>query len=248
MRNKHFLIIGGTHGIGKEIVRSLQSKKYHITVVGRKTPDQKQKKNINYWTIDLLDEKKLSTEIKNMLTKIGNISHIIFCQRFRGSGDNWQSEFQVSLTATKQIIEETSSYFDTSKEKSIVIIASLASFFIGRDQPISYHVMKSALLQLVRYFAVTLGPLNIRVNSIAPCTILKEESKHFYLDNKKLHSLYKRIIPLGRMGTAKEISDIAEFLCSSGSTFITGQNIIADGGLSLISQERLARDLSFGGN
>lgn len=245
MRKKHFLIIGGTRGIGKEIVKNLQIKNYTISVVGRTlpSPHNKSNKNVHYWSTDLSDEKNISKTIDAIRKKNGNISHLIFCQRYRGKEDDWNGELNVSLTATKTIIERTTHHFDDTDEKSIVIIDSLSGYLIGVEQPLSYHVGKAGLRQLARYYAVVLGPKGIRVNCISPCTILKAESKHFYLHNTKLMNLYKHIIPLGRMGTAKDISDIVEFLCSPSSSFITGQNIIADGGLSLLSQDTLARDL-----
>ena len=246
MRKKHFLIIGGTHGIGKELVRSLEKQRHKLSVVSRQLPIQPQgsRANVHYWQIDLSQKDNLTKTFTPILEQDGKISHLIFAQRYRGTDDNWEGEYAVSLTATKKIIECVSDYFDDTPERSIVIISSLSSTLISLEQPVSYHVGKAGLIALARYFAVILGPKGIRVNCVSPITILKDESKHVYLKNIKLHNLYKQIIPLGRMGTAKEIADIVEFLCSPASTFITGQNIIADGGLTLQSQEALARNLT----
>ena len=59
----------------------------------------------------------------------------------------------------------------------------------------------------------------------------------------ELVDLYKRITPLGRMCTASDIADVVMFLCGPESSFITGQNLVVDGGLSLRWHESLARDL-----
>lgn len=246
MKKKHFLIIGGTHGIGKELVRSLEKHHHTLSVVGRQLPRKPQRgsTNTHYWHMDLSQKQNLTKTFTPILEQNGTISHLIFAQRYRGTEDDWEGEFRVSLTATKKMIEIASDYFDDTPEKSIVIINSLASFLIGLEQPLSYHVAKAGLVQLVRYFAVVLGSKGVRVNCVSPCTILKDESKQFYLTNRKLHALYQHIIPLGRMGTAHDISDIVLYLCSPASSFITGQNIIADGGLTLQSQEALARRLT----
>lgn len=244
MKKKHILVIGGTHGIGREVVLSLLNNGHTVSVVGRHIPSYSHAR-VHYWTIDLSQTASLSRSILNIIAKDGKISHLIFCQRFRGEGDNWTGEFSVSLTATKIIIDTLIPYFDRTPERSIAIIASLASFLVGHEQPVGYHIGKAGLVHLMRYYAVVLGPKGIRVNCVSPCTILKDESKKFYLENTKLQKLYKQIIPLGRMGTAKEIANVLLFLCSRESSFITGQNIIADGGLALTSQERLARDLVY---
>lgn len=238
------LIIGGTRGIGNTIAQSFARQGHVVSVIGRKKPTEahQEYKNIHYWFTDVASEKHCIPTVTDIVKKNGRISHCIFCQRFRGAGDSWNGEVAVSLTATKKIIDAVSDCFDDSPEKSIVIITSLASIFMGLEQPLSYHVCKAGLLGLIRYYAVTLGPKGIRVNGVSPMTILKDESKQFYLTNRRLYALYKRIIPLGRMGTAEDIAGIVEFLCSSASAFITGQSIVADGGLSLQSQEALARN------
>ena len=96
---------------------------------------------------------------------------------------------------------------------------------------------------MMRYYALDLGPKHIRVNSIRPMTFLKEESKSFYLENKPLLELYDDIIPMGRMGTTEDSANVITFLCSSQASFVTGQDIAIDGGLSLHWPESLSRRL-----
>ena len=246
MKRKHYLVIGGTRGIGRIIAQSIGKKNHTLSVIGRRSPitTDRKRENVHYWLLDISQKKKLASHIHNIIEHNGKISHLIFCQRYRGANRDWDGELNVSLTATKKIIELVSDYFDDTLERSIVIISSIASSLVALEQPVSYHVAKAGLNHMVRYFAVVLGPKGIRVNSISPSTVLKDESKEYYIHNKKLQNLYKHIIPLGRMGTAQEISDIVMYLCSPTSSYITGQNIIADGGISLLSHEALARSLT----
>jgi len=96
---------------------------------------------------------------------------------------------------------------------------------------------------MVRYWAITLGARGIRVNSVSPGTVLKEESEEFFLNNTSLRELYQRITPLRRFGHAKEVAHVIGFLCSAETSFVTGQDIVVDGGISLQWQESLAREL-----
>ena len=116
--------------------------------------------------------------------------------------------------------------------------------FVGKGQPVGYHVCKAGLNQLMRYYAVNLGRKGIRVNAVTAFTYLKDESKDFYLGNEDLLGLYERIVPLGRMATAQDCARAAAFLCSPEAGFVNGQNLYVDGGLSLVWPETLARDLA----
>ena len=61
--------------------------------------------------------------------------------------------------------------------------------------------------------------------------------------NNKVRKMIENITPLGRMGEADDIANLVEFLCSPKSSFITGNTFFVDGGLSIIGQESIARDL-----
>jgi NAD(P)-dependent dehydrogenase (short-subunit alcohol dehydrogenase family) len=194
--------------------------------------------------MDLLDEKLISGTCSEIIREQGPVNHLIFTQRYRGTDDEWAGEIETSLTATKNVIEQLSDKFADSNQRSIVIVSSIASRLIAGEQPVGYHVAKAGLHQMVRYYAVTLGHLGIRVNSVSPGTIIKDESKDFYLKNQRLQELYNGITPLGRMGTSDDVAGVISFLCSPQSSFVSGQDIVIDGGRSLVWQETLARDIA----
>ena len=76
-----------------------------------------------------------------------------------------------------------------------------------------------------------------------PGTTIKPENVKFYKKSKKYNIITKKIIPLKRLGTSKDVGNLVEFLCSDKASYITGQSIYLDGGLSLIGQETVARKL-----
>ena len=239
----HALVVGGTRGIGRAVAKNFAGEGCVVSVIGMKEPAEKDKelKNVNYWIVDLSNKESIDRVLSDILAKNGKLTSLVFCQRYRGNKETWNGEFQVSLTATKIIIEQLAEKFED--EGSIVAITSAASRFIAQEQHLSYHVAKAGIKQLVRYYAVLLGPKGIRVNSISPITILKDESRHFYTQNESIMKMYREIVPLRRMGTAEEIADVVAFLCSKKSSFITGQEIVVDGGVSLQSHEAMARKL-----
>jgi len=245
MQTKHIVIVGGTSGSGRVLVRRLSEKQNLVSLLGRHpSPEvQQQISGVRFYQVDLGNTSDVLKVINKFVADNGKISHLIFYQRFRGNGDNWDGELQISLTASKLIIETCTELFDGSDENSIVVVSSLAGHLIHAEQPVSYHMAKAGLNQMVRYYAVMLGSRGIRVNCVSPSTVIKDESKQYYAEHGDLRKVYEKIIPLHRMGTAEDIADVIEFLCSNKSSYITGQEIIVDGGLSLIGQSTLAMQL-----
>lgn len=242
----HTLIIGGTRGLGREVVRLLSSSGHTVTVIGRREPVAVDRDipNTKFHIADLADLTGFKATLAEIVKIRGKLSYLVFCQRYRGKDDDWQGELDITLTATKVAVEALQDEFTDKDDKGIVMVSSVFGDYIGEGQAISYHISKAGLNQMMRFYAVNLGRKGIRVNGVTPFTFLKEESKDFYLNNRPLHDLYCNMIPLGRMPTSEDSAKIINFLCSSQAGFINGQNIYVDGGLSLVWPETLARKLT----
>ena len=235
----HTIIVGGTRGTGRVVVRKFNELGHKISVLGRRKPIEDEFEGVTFFSLDLTCPLEIKSVLEKILEINGQVDNLIFLQRFRGESDDWQGEIDVSLTATRNIIEQLHLKFN--KPGSIVLISSHASKYVVSEQPLSYHIGKAALVQLGRWYAVKLGHKSVRVNCVTPGAVLKPESQDYYLNNNDLQNLFSRITPLGRMGWSEEIADVVLFLCSNKSSFVTGQDIAVDGGLSLHGQESLAR-------
>ncbi len=242
----HTLVIGGSRGIGRTLVRSLAGGDNTVSIVARRKPVGLDKLPfVKSWTADVSDPYALEKALSSILSTHGPVSGAVLLQRYRGDGDDWMGEIDTSLTATRSLLEWVAEHRqDCAGGTAVVVIGSPAGSFIASEQPASYHMAKAGIIQLVRYYAVAFGSKRVRVNSISPGTIVKEESQAFYNDNPDLVRLYREIIPLGRLGTAGDVADLAMFLLSDRASFLTGQNIVLDGGVSLHWQEALARRIS----
>lgn len=240
----HSLIIGGTRGIGREIAKNMVAKGHAVSVVGRRPPFDEDivSENIRHWVLDFTDDLELCKVIKAVLAR-GKLTNLVFAQRYKGSDDAWEGELHTSLTATKKIIELLADEFTDSGENSIVLTSSVVSHLVADEQPVGYHVVKAGLNQMARYYAVSLGSRGIRVNTVSPSVFIKDESREYYRHNAELRNLLDKITPLGRMGTASEIASVIAFLCSPAASFVTGQDIVVDGGISLQVQPSLARKI-----
>jgi NAD(P)-dependent dehydrogenase (short-subunit alcohol dehydrogenase family) len=120
------------------------------------------------------------------------------------------------------------------KEKgggAIVIISSIAGM---RGNPVigGYGISKAADFALARNLAVEHGPANVRVNCIAPGLVKTDFARALWEDEKNLVQRNSNT-PLRRIGLPEEIGPVAAFLASSAASFITGQVIVADGGVTI---------------
>ncbi|MGK7925262.1 MAG: SDR family NAD(P)-dependent oxidoreductase [Spirulina sp.] len=224
------LVIGGTRGMGKIIVEQLRKRGDRVYTASRRELQHR-----DHIQFDILSE-----NIQPLLNGIETpFNYLIFTHRYRG--DEWDDEFKVTLKGVERIINALKTKFE--REASVVIIGSNASHFIVSEQPASYHASRAGLESLTKYYAVVCGKDRIRFNCVLPCTTIKPENEHFFTKENDVRRMLERITPLGRMGTSQDIANLVEFLCSDRSSFITGRSFLIDGGLSLVSQESLAREL-----
>jgi NAD(P)-dependent dehydrogenase (short-subunit alcohol dehydrogenase family) len=114
---------------------------------------------------------------------------------------------------------------------AVVIVASIAGIR-GTEMIGAYGISKAADFALARNLAVEWGPRNVRVNCIAPGLIKTDFARALWEDEERLEQR-NAATPLRRIGTPDEIGGIAAFLASPAASFITGQIIVADGGVTI---------------
>ena len=124
---------------------------------------------------------------------------------------------------------------------SIVNISSIAAFLITH-QTCDYHVAKAGILQLTRYLAYEFGPEGVRVNCICPGVVDRDASPHL-TDDATNRSVVDLTVPLKRAGTSRDLANAALFLCSDAASYITGQALVVDGGLTLGEHFGVVRDV-----
>ncbi len=220
------LIIGGTRGIGSVIKQVFIERGDKVYTASRSDlPDA------NHFRINLPDRIDIDKAIK--------LNYLVFAHRYRGT--QWNDEFDITVKAVDNVINHLKDSF--VDEASIVILGSNAGHFVLEEQSAAYHATRAALDGLTKYYAATLGPIGIRCNTVLPTTIIKPENQHFFVKENDVRKMIERITPLRRMGNATDIANIVDYLCSVKSSFITGQSFFVDGGLSIIGQESIAREL-----
>jgi NAD(P)-dependent dehydrogenase (short-subunit alcohol dehydrogenase family) len=112
-----------------------------------------------------------------------------------------------------------------------VVIASTNAFFPERDT-VHYSTAKGGAVALVRAAALDLAPHGVRINAVSP-GLIRTPLAAPLTENPELASAYLEGVPLKRFGEPREIADIVAFLASDEASYITGQNVVVDGGATL---------------
>ena len=245
MSAQHAVVVGGTRGLGLVVVERLLSRGFDVTIISRRpSPRHAGNSKVRHIAVDLEVVDSLDGVWTKACDYFGQICYLVLCQRFRGQGDPWEGEIQVGLTASRCLIEGFSDHFTSAGDRAIGVVSSVYAQFVGASQPVGYHVVKAGLNEMVRYYASTLGRRGIRVNAIMPLTYMKDESRQFYEGNASLMNVYERLVPLRRMGHVEDSANALNFLCSEQASFINGQSLLIDGGVSVVWPEEVAKNFA----
>ena len=146
------------------------------------------------------------------------------------SEDEWDSVISVHLKGCYLCGQAVAKIMVEQKKGNIINIASVEGLRSVRRTANPYPSAKAGIMLLTRGLAWELGPYNIRVNAIAPGAIRTEMLRDAWSD-PIASKILEGLIPLGRMAEPREIANVALFLASDVSSFVTGHTIVADAGL-----------------
>jgi len=196
-------------------------------------------------TVDLADESAVIAAPQQVKDEFGSLDIVVNCAAFVGTSnlpgwvtpfeqqsiDTWRAALETNLTAVFALIQAATPLLRKSGHGSVINIGSTygvvgpdMSLYEGTSMgnPAAYAASKGGLTQLTRWLATTLAP-DIRVNCISPGGITRGQPDTFV---KK----YEARTPLKRMGTEEDIKGALLYLASDLSSYVTGQNMLVDGG------------------
>ncbi|VTU45613.1 3-oxoacyl-[acyl-carrier-protein] reductase FabG (plasmid) [Variovorax sp. SRS16] len=148
---------------------------------------------------------------------------------FEHEEEDWDALARVNLKGTFFSVQEAARHMAARGHGSIVTFSSTSAFVASRVPEIAYDVTKGGIRQLTVSAAVELAPLGIRVNGVAPGTILTDFNRATLDTPEALQSAAKGL-PLGRVGTPDDVVGAVLYLCSPMASYVTGQLLVVDGG------------------
>lgn len=245
--NKIILITGSDGILGKKIVNFFKKTNAKL-ILTDKFSKKINNKNICYYTCDFSKESDLQNLCKIIKKKYSKIDIIINNAAYVGDTQlkGWATNFKyqsynifnecvkVNLSSIFYITKSLRALLDKSSEASIVNISSIYShlapdynLYKGTKifNPAAYGSSKAGLVYLTKWLSTTLSP-KIRCNSISLGGVKRNQNKNFVRK-------YIKKTPLNRMATANDLISSVIFLSSNMSSYITGQNLFVDGGISI---------------
>lgn len=245
LTNKNALITGGSKGIGKATVELFLELGANIIFTARNKSEVEKLeaelklkyKNVRGIVADVTnseDLKKLKTRIETSWGKldvlVNNAGTNIRKPTLEFSNDEYQTVLDTNVKAPFNISKSLYPLLLKSSYPSIINIASIAGLLdVKTGSP--YGISKAGLLQMTRNLAVEWAEDSIRVNSVSPWFTETPLTENLLQnDEKKAHVISRT--PLKRVAKPEEIAGAVAFLAMKASSYITGQNIIVDGGMT----------------
>jgi 3-oxoacyl-[acyl-carrier protein] reductase len=238
---KTVLITGATGGIGNALVHKFYDAGYNILATGTNNDklnllhdnfnervkcvkcDLSDKNDIN----NLVEEANKSYQIIDILINNAGITRDNLFIRM--SDDDWDKVININLTANFRLTKLLIKGMIKNRWGRIINITSDAAK-IGNPGQSNYVASKSAIEGMTRTLANEVASRGVTVNCVSPGFIKTEILKS--IDKSRLETMSKQV-PLGRIGETKEIADIVFFLTSEESSYITGQVLHVNGGLTM---------------
>lgn len=225
---KNILVVGGSKGIGREIVNSQLEKGNNCYNFSR-TESGINNQNLIEEKIDILSDN---------LPEIENIDSVIYCPGsinlkpiLQLKEEDFVNDFNINVLGAIKTVKKYLNNLKKGDDPSLLFFSTVA---VGQGMPFhsSVSVAKAGIEGLTKSLAAELAP-SIRVNCIAP-TITRTDMAQRILRNEKIEENIANKHPLKKICEAKDISDMADFLISHKAKNITGQIMHVDGGMSTL--------------
>lgn len=237
---KTAIVTGAAGGIGSSISRRLEHEGYRVVRVDIAGD------GIDV-ALDITDENAVNRAIAGLEftpdVVVNNAGIVRFGPLLALSHVDFRSVVEVNLIGTFNVARAAAvRMIEDGAQGSIINITSMNGVAPGPNGG-SYGATKAAVALLTQQMAIEWGPRGIRVNAIAPGLINAGMGAPIYAD-PRAREAREGAVPLGRLGSGDDIANVVAFLCSPDASYITGQNLLVDGGVTMSVISRLPRPQS----
>jgi NAD(P)-dependent dehydrogenase (short-subunit alcohol dehydrogenase family) len=243
LKGKKVVITGGSKGIGRAIANLMVAEGADVAICARNAEEvetavselSKSGKAVGA-SVDVADKDALQAWVSSAAEELGGID-ILVPNVSAGGGqmdeNGWRANLEVDILGTTNAIEAAMPSLQKSDAGSIVVIGTTAAVedFLG---PQTYNAMKAALIVHSQNLSQALAGAGIRVNAVSPGPIIFDGGAWEFI-KANMTDIYDATLaqqPTGRMGSAEEVANAVAFLASPAASWITGVNLVVDGGFT----------------
>lgn len=245
LKDKVIILTGASGLIGKESLKHLHAQGAKVVAVDKNISGQEADLSL---TIDITTAEGIDEVVNIVRAEYGKIDGLInlaypktddWGVRFENIElASWQRNVDIQLNAVFYICQKVLAVMKEQKSGSIVNVGSIYGV-VGNDftlyeefggtSPAAYAAIKGGIINFTKYLASYYGVYNIRVNCMSPGGVLDEKNQH-----PSFIKRYSEKSPLKRLGYPAEMAPAISFLLSDDASFITGHNLMVDGGWTSI--------------
>lgn len=245
LENKVAIVTGGSEGLGKAIALSLSQEGARVAISGRReTALIEAAKEIEaisgaapyIFVGDMTQENSVKIFVSEVVKEFSTVHVLVnnVGQATRGlltalDHNKWQQTFDTNLMSAVHVTTNVVPHMQKQNWGRIINISALS----GKeptDELVASNVVKAGLISLSKTLSRELAASNILVNTISPGLIESTQNDSYFSETERRDALAK--IPLSRFGSGSEFADTVTFLCSERASYITGINLLVDGGAS----------------
>lgn len=247
LTGKVAIVTGSTHGIGKAIVDQLCRAGAYCVVSGEAESDVEtitelflsKGYGVSGRVCDVSSDTALAQLVDHANQEFGGLDILVCNAGISGQAgpitdidsQDYTRVFDVNLHSMVTLSNLTFPVLKQRGGGAIVLIASIAGMR-GNATINAYALAKAGVAQLARNLAVQWGAANIRANSISP-GLIRTELSNALLDDESFMARRMQMTPLRRPGLPAEVAGCVQFLASDAGAFVTGHNLVVDGGTTI---------------
>mgnify|MGYP001448573124 FL=1 len=232
LKGKVAIVTGGSKGIGRQISEALARAGAEVYAIGRSKGNKTQLKGVTYCSCDITKKNTFKSLCKKIIKEKGKID-ILFNSAgisLESNNENMQEIFrttiETNLIATFNCCQVVS---ELMLESGVIVNVSSIGSKVGFPGNPGYVSSKGGIMQLTKALAIDYSKKNIRVNSLVPGYMRTDMTKKSYENTKEKKERLNNMI-IKRWGKPQDLIGAAIFLCSDASSYMTGAELIIDGG------------------
>ena len=232
MPEKNFVIVGGSHGIGFNLVQRLSAAGHGVTVLSRTNEQLAGLAGVTHAAVDVTTDEISADHLPDSIDGLAYCPGSINLRSFRSlKPELFREDFELNVVGAVKCLQAALGGLKKANSSSVLMFSTVA---VGQGMTMhaSVAAAKGAIEGLTRSLAAELAP-KVRVNCIAPALTDTPLAERFFSSEEKAAALADKY-PLKRTGTVDDVGSLGAFLLSDHSPWITGQVIGVDGGMSAV--------------